>query len=215
MKNIINNFNANSLAGFNTGVNRGYKNFDPRLDMLIRNMLSAQVTPSLTLKRHLSVSTGSAVPEKVGVDKSFKTNKQTIYFEYNPIIANLKDILNNDTKTTKEKQLEIEKFMLKTWINLIDDKKADMQNNKPISESFKLINDYIQDYIEALNDSLEKLKKRRINDEKKTIYNFLYDLELRDIAATVLNGILPIISRPEGVKYNEFIINLGGTVHRL
>lgn len=71
MKNIINNFNANSLAGFNTGVNRGYKNFDPRLDMLIRNMLSAQVTPSLTLKRHLSVSTGENNNNNEGIIKQF------------------------------------------------------------------------------------------------------------------------------------------------
>ena len=40
-------------------------------------------------------------------------------------------------------------------------------------------------------------------------------MDVKDIAATVLNRVIPIITKPEGVKYNEFIINLGEIVHRL
>lgn len=196
----------------------------------IRAMSPSQPCPSLIFKRHNSVSldfmknklVNSPFKRYINMNivkfmstKALSISKQTVYFEYSPIYAYIKSILDDKSKTSFDKQMDIEKFMLNTWLDIVECKKVDMVNNKVTSESFKLINEYMREYIKSLTHALQDLKERGLKLKDYELYTFLYDMKIIDIAATVLNKVIPIISNPEGVKYNDFIINLGGLIHRL
>ena len=145
--------------------------------------------------------------------KSLGVSRQTIYFEYSPIYVYIKSILEDKSKSPQEKQMDIEKFLMNTWVSEVNHKREMMSENKITSESFKLINEYINEYIKTLIYVLSELNSTRGVRKDISDYDILFKLKIQDIAATVLNQVVPLLSNPEGVSYSYFILKLGDLIY--
>lgn len=115
-KNLRNTVYRGGLYTTGLHTNARDRNYYPLLNKALREMLSIEPPRpmgSVLGARNHSVSTDSSISPTIK-NNGINISRQTIYFDYSPVFANLKLILNDKSKTVYERQILIEKFMLTT-----------------------------------------------------------------------------------------------------
>jgi hypothetical protein len=143
-------------------------------------------------------------------DNIIKISKQTAFFEGSPINQAVEVLLNECTDNV-ETQLEIEKLLNISWIEVLNKNIKDLKAGEKtvINESFKLLHEYIIEYEFTLENVRKSNYELQQNKKYELTLKPLYEVDLKTISVIVFNIIIPILSSVEGAGRNELIMKIG------